>query len=160
FAQAAAGAPGPDAPTLAEPEPRVTPAVRMPSLAEPIGSEAAARPDRTETVVSHGTRPPTLPSTRGAPTEGASRVSRRSVLSRHPDWTAPQGPYFQGVARAVLQVAEALAYAHDQGILHRDIKPSNLMMDAHGTVWVTDFGLAKAEGSDGLTRTGDIVGTL
>jgi serine/threonine protein kinase len=33
-------------------------------------------------------------------------------------------------------------------------------MDAQGTVWVTDFGLAKAEGSEGPTRTGDIVGTL
>ena len=59
-----------------------------------------------------------------------------------------------------LQVAEALAYAHSQGILHRDIKPSNLLLDAKGTVWVTDFGLAKAEGTDALTHTGDIVGTL
>jgi hypothetical protein len=58
------------------------------------------------------------------------------------------------------QVAEALDYAHKQGILHRDIKPSNLLLDARGTVWVTDFGLAKAEGSDELTRSGDIVGTL
>ena len=59
-----------------------------------------------------------------------------------------------------VQVAEALAYAHRQGVLHRDIKPSNLLLDPQGTVWVTDFGLAKAEGTDDLTQTGDIVGTL
>jgi WD40 repeat protein len=64
------------------------------------------------------------------------------------------------VARVGLQVAEALAYAHGEGILHRDIKPSNLLLDAKGNVWITDFGLAKAEGSDGLTQTGDFVGTL
>jgi len=69
--------------------------------------------------------------------------------------------YFRTIARIGRQVAEALAYAHQQGILHRDIKPANLLLDARGSVWVTDFGLAKAfEGEDGLTQTGDIVGTV
>ncbi len=66
----------------------------------------------------------------------------------------------RSVARIGLQVADALAYAHQQGVLHRDIKPSNLLLDAIGNIWVTDFGLAKVEGSDGPTRTGDIVGTI
>src|SRR5262249_34908589 len=56
--------------------------------------------------------------------------------------------------------AEALEYAHKQGVLHRDIKPSNLLLDTQGTVWVTDFGLAKADDQQNLTHTGDILGTL
>jgi serine/threonine protein kinase/WD40 repeat protein len=68
--------------------------------------------------------------------------------------------YYRSVARIGAQVADALAYAHQQGVLHRDVKPSNLLLDAQGTVWVTDFGLAKAEGADELTQTGDIVGTV
>ena len=63
------------------------------------------------------------------------------------------------VAQAGVQVVKAIQHAHDQGILHRDIKPSNLLMDFHGTVWVADFGLAKATEDDDLTHTGDIVGT-
>src|SRR5262249_37635124 len=69
-------------------------------------------------------------------------------------------PYWQSVARVGVQVAEALAYANGQGILHRDVKPSNLLLDTRGTVWVTDFGLAKAADSEDLTHTGDIVGTV
>jgi serine/threonine protein kinase len=68
--------------------------------------------------------------------------------------------YGQSVARIGLQVAEALEYAHKQGIIHRDIKPSNLLLDTRGTVWVTDFGLAKAEGAENLTHSGDVLGTL
>src|SRR5205814_1149458 len=68
--------------------------------------------------------------------------------------------YYRSVARIALQVADALAYAHKQGVLHRDIKPSNLLLDLQGTLWITDFGLAKAEGTDELTHAGDIVGTI
>jgi serine/threonine protein kinase/predicted Zn-dependent protease len=74
---------------------------------------------------------------------------------------SPRGrPYWQSVARMGQQVAAALAYAHAQGTLHRDIKPSNLLLDTRGTVWVTDFGLAKASDSEDLTHTGDVVGTI
>ena len=68
--------------------------------------------------------------------------------------------YWQGVARIGVQVADALAYAHGQGIVHRDIKPSNLLLDSRGTVWVTDFGLAKVDDQQALTHTGDVLGTL
>ncbi len=68
--------------------------------------------------------------------------------------------YFRSVARIGAQASDALAYAHTQGILHRDIKPSNLLLDTRGTVWVSDFGLAKGEECDSVTETGDIVGTL
>ncbi|HVS38820.1 MAG TPA: protein kinase [Gemmataceae bacterium] len=68
--------------------------------------------------------------------------------------------YWQSVAKIGVQVADALEYAHRQGILHRDIQPSNLLLDTTGTVWVTDFGLAKADDQENLTHTGDVLGTL
>lgn len=71
-----------------------------------------------------------------------------------------QTQYFRNVAGIALQVADGLAYAHAQGVIHRDIKPSNLLLDLAGTVWITDFGLAKAQDSGDLTSPGDILGTL
>ncbi len=68
--------------------------------------------------------------------------------------------YWINVARVGCQIASALAHAHSQKILHRDIKPSNLILDEAGSVWVTDFGLARLYENDRLTRTGEVVGTL
>ncbi len=68
--------------------------------------------------------------------------------------------FYRSMAWVGVQAADALAYAHKQGLLHRDIKPANLLLDTAGTVWVTDFGLVKlSQGSD-LTTPGDVVGTL
>jgi serine/threonine protein kinase len=63
-------------------------------------------------------------------------------------------------ARIAAQVAEALDYAHDVGVVHRDIKPANLLIDGNGTIWIADFGLAQINADVKLTQTGDIFGTL
>ena len=68
--------------------------------------------------------------------------------------------HFRKVAAMVRDVASALSYAHQHGVLHRDVKPSNLLLDPEGRVWVTDFGLARREDHEDVTRTGDLVGTL
>jgi tetratricopeptide (TPR) repeat protein/tRNA A-37 threonylcarbamoyl transferase component Bud32 len=72
----------------------------------------------------------------------------------------PHRPYAKSVAQIGVQVAEALDYAAQQGVLHRDVKPSNLLLDVWGNVWLTDFGLARASGTPDLTRPGDLLGTV
>src|SRR5262249_50390667 len=68
--------------------------------------------------------------------------------------------FFQTVAKLGVEAAEALDYAHQEGIVHRDIKPANLILDERGHVWITDFGLASFQADSSLTVTGDVVGTL
>ncbi|MFI5279330.1 MAG: serine/threonine-protein kinase, partial [Gemmatimonadales bacterium] len=57
------------------------------------------------------------------------------------------------------QVASALDYAHQHGVIHRDVKPGNVMLDVNGRVTVTDFGIAKELTSGALTGSGAILGT-
>jgi serine/threonine protein kinase len=68
------------------------------------------------------------------------------------------------IVRIAIALCDALAHAHDEGVVHRDVKPSNVLVPARpatrGQVAkLTDFGVARVIGGGALTRTGDVVGT-
>jgi WD40 repeat protein/tetratricopeptide (TPR) repeat protein len=111
-------------------------------------------------IVENGENAPEPSRPSGGALRTAVSSSTLSALSDSTDSAGAEETYARSVARIGLQVAEALAYAHQESILHRDIKPSNLLLDTRGNVWITDFGLAKREGSDDLTASGNFVGTL
>lgn len=68
--------------------------------------------------------------------------------------------YIRRAAQLMVQAAEALEHAHQAGVVHRDIKPANCLLDAAGNLWITDFGLAQLQADNGLTRSGDMLGTF
>jgi len=61
--------------------------------------------------------------------------------------------------RVVVQIAEALAFAHSVGMIHRDIKPANIMFNEHDSAVLTDFGIAKLLSGPSHTATGSMIGT-
>jgi len=63
-------------------------------------------------------------------------------------------------AELTLKAAQAIVYAHRQGVIHRDLKPANVLLDTDGQPRITDFGLARRFKEDsGLTATGQVLGT-
>ena len=81
-----------------------------------------------------------------------------ATLATERSTTSPA--FFRSIARLGVQAAEALEHAHQMGVVHRDIKPANLLVDVHGKVWVTDFGLAHLQSNPALTISGDLLGTI
>jgi len=79
--------------------------------------------------------------------------SVREILER-------EGPMpLERAAGILRQVAEGLGAAHEKGIVHRDLKPGNILIDADEHAFITDFGIARSLGREGMTRAGAIVGT-
>jgi serine/threonine-protein kinase len=74
----------------------------------------------------------------------------RAVLEEH----APNPLPSQEAIRIIIQVCEAIAYAHEHGVFHRDIKPENIMILDNGDIKIIDFGVALLEGSRRVTWRG------
>ena len=86
---------------------------------------------------------------------------------------AASGWTFRGLVDTFARICQAVAFAHDLGVVHRDLKPDNIMVSEHGEALVMDWGLARrlaaietphddgadSEAPDGLTRHGDVLGT-
>ena len=82
-----------------------------------------------------------------------------STLSLSSSSLGSDSHYFDTIARMIAEVADALEYAHQQGVIHRDIKPSNLLVSPAGRLSLNDFGLARMLEQPGMTLTGEFVGT-
>jgi hypothetical protein len=77
------------------------------------------------------------------------------------EWLRDHGPMPASLAADVIvQVCEALAAAHELGILHRDVKPHNVLMTEDGVCKLTDFGIARIDDNTSMTATGTQIGTF
>ena len=76
-----------------------------------------------------------------------------SLISKGLNWD------YKTLSRAMIQICEALDYAHENGIVHRDIKPANIMILEENKVKVMDFGIARLDKSASMTQTGTALGT-
>jgi WD40 repeat protein len=95
-------------------------------------------------------------------TEGGTLYIASAFVEGKPltDTYGEGGTEFPRAVRLVRELCEALAYAHDEGIVHRDVKPDNILVDAQDRVHLLDFGLASRQDDESrLTNDGAVMGT-
>ncbi len=88
-----------------------------------------------------------------------ARIGDADQESEAPFGERGERQFYTNVASAFADVADGLQHAHARGVVHRDIKPSNLILDTQARLRILDFGLARLEGQESLTLSGDFVGT-
>ncbi len=103
----------------------------------------------------------TMPVVQGR-TLGQAIAAFHAALLPH-RWPEKEGLSLHRMVSVLRKAAEAVGYAHSQGVVHRDLKPDNIMLGSFGEVWVMDWGLAKVEGASesrvSTIRTGDSLET-
>jgi serine/threonine protein kinase/formylglycine-generating enzyme required for sulfatase activity len=99
-------------------------------------------PARTVTIAASGAAPASEP-----------------VPGEKPEWSTWSKSYVEYSCALVAQVADALQYAHEAGVIHRDVKPANILVRKDDTAVLTDFGLARQMDLPSITQTGQFAGT-
>ena len=137
-----------------------TVAIKM-ILAGGLASERDVERFKTEAEsAAHLNHPNIVPIYEIGEHEGQHYFSMALIEGESLDARVQRGPLPpKEAAQLVKKLADAVQYAHDQGVIHRDLKPSNVLIDRSGNPMITDFGLAKRDDRSGLTATGEMLGT-
>lgn len=141
------------------------------------------RPVAIKRLLPHLASDPAVAARFQSEARAVASLSHRGIVSIYDTGTDEEGPYIvlelvEGetlakrietsgplslsvTAGIVIQIADALDYAHEQGVVHRDIKPANLIIDANDKVHLADFGIARSiNDTASITRPGELAGTL
>jgi WD40 repeat protein/predicted Ser/Thr protein kinase len=124
------------------------------------GEEGRRRMKSEATLAARLQHPNIVPVFDTGSLDGQPFYSMAFVEGRTLAEVAQHGPLApKRAARYLARMAEAVHYAHGEGVLHRDLKPSNVLIDASDEPHITDFGLAKALDAAPQTLTGGVLGS-